>query len=58
MTGLDIDTDHIIEAACLITDGELNIIAKVRTEKTKPGHLSKYNTISWLYHAILVLLFE
>ena len=28
MTGLNIDTDHIIEMACLIMDGQLNIIAK------------------------------
>lgn len=29
MTGLDIDKDHIIEMACIITDPDLNIIAEV-----------------------------
>ena len=28
MTGLDPETDHIIEIASLITDGDLNIIAE------------------------------
>lgn len=28
MTGLEIETCHIIEMACLVTDGELNLIAK------------------------------
>lgn len=28
MTGLDIDTDEIIEMACLITDKDLNIVAE------------------------------
>lgn len=27
MTGLDIDKDHILEIACLVTDSQLNIIA-------------------------------
>lgn len=30
MTGLDLDTCHIIEMACLITDQELNIVAEVK----------------------------
>ena len=30
MTGLDIDKDHLLEIACLITDGELNVVAEVR----------------------------
>ena len=30
MTGLEIDKDHLLEIACLITDGELNVIAEVR----------------------------
>lgn len=29
MTGLDPDTCHILEMACLITDEELNIVAEV-----------------------------
>ena len=29
MTGLDADSDHILEMACLITDSQLNIIAEV-----------------------------
>ena len=28
MTGLDDDKDHILEAACLVTDGDLNIVAE------------------------------
>lgn len=28
MTGLNIDTDHIIEMACLVTDKDLNIVAE------------------------------
>ncbi|KAG1443505.1 hypothetical protein G6F46_010544 [Rhizopus delemar] len=28
MTGLDIKKDHLIEIAVLITDGDLNIVAK------------------------------
>ena len=28
MTGLNVESDQIIEIACLITDGELNIVAK------------------------------
>lgn len=27
MTGLDIDTDHILEIACLVSDSQLNIVA-------------------------------
>ncbi|XP_026748989.2 probable oligoribonuclease isoform X1 [Galleria mellonella] len=27
MTGLDIDKDHILEIACLVTDGDLNVVA-------------------------------
>lgn len=29
MTGLDIKKDHLIEIAVLITDGDLNVVAKV-----------------------------
>lgn len=29
MTGLDIEKDHLIEIAVLITDGDLNVVAKV-----------------------------
>lgn len=29
MTGLDIRKDHLIEIAVLVTDGDLNIVAKV-----------------------------
>lgn len=29
MTGLDIKKDHLIEIAVLITDGDLNIVARV-----------------------------
>jgi len=29
MTGLDIDTCHLLEVACLITDDQLNIVAEV-----------------------------
>ena len=29
MTGLDIETDHLIEIACLVTDGNLNMVAEV-----------------------------
>ena len=28
MTGLDDDKDHILEAACLVTDEDLNIVAE------------------------------
>lgn len=28
-TGLDVDTDHILEMACIITDGDMNIVAEV-----------------------------
>lgn len=28
MTGLDINKDHILELACIITDSELNIVAE------------------------------
>jgi oligoribonuclease len=27
MTGLDVDRDHIIEMACVVTDGDLNVLA-------------------------------
>lgn len=27
MTGLDLQNDHILEIACLITDAELNVVA-------------------------------
>lgn len=27
MTGLDVDKDHILEIACLVTDADLNIVA-------------------------------
>ncbi|KAJ2950944.1 hypothetical protein O0L34_g5316 [Tuta absoluta] len=29
MTGLDIEKDHIMEIACLVTDADLNVVAKV-----------------------------
>jgi oligoribonuclease (3'-5' exoribonuclease) len=32
--GLDFDRDTIIEAACLITDGELDTVVEVRLQKT------------------------
>lgn len=28
MSGLDIDKDHIMEIACLVTDGDLNVVAQ------------------------------
>ena len=28
MTGLDVNTDHIIEMACIVTDKHLNVIAE------------------------------
>lgn len=28
MTGLDVDTDHILEMACLVTDGDLTVVAE------------------------------
>lgn len=28
MTGLDVDKDHILEIACLVTDADLNLVAK------------------------------
>ena len=27
-TGVDVDTDHILEMACIVTDGDMNIIAE------------------------------
>lgn len=27
MTGLDVDKDHILEIACLVTDADLNLVA-------------------------------
>lgn len=27
MTGLDVDKDHILEIACLVTDADLNVVA-------------------------------
>jgi oligoribonuclease (3'-5' exoribonuclease) len=35
MTGLDIKKDHLIEIAVLITDGDLNIVAKVSKKERK-----------------------
>ncbi len=29
MSGLNVNTEHILEMACLITDADLNIIAEV-----------------------------
>lgn len=28
MTGLDPEKDHVLEVACLVTDGQLNVIAE------------------------------
>ena len=42
MTGLDLDTCHIIEMACLITDQDLNIVAEV----------------IWLSSSVIVLVFH
>lgn len=28
MTGLDIEKDHILEIACVVTDADLNVVAK------------------------------
>lgn len=33
MTGLNIDKDHIIEMAVIVTDKDLNVIAEVRCPK-------------------------
>jgi len=30
MTGLDAEKCHLLEVACIITDGQLNVVAKVR----------------------------
>lgn len=35
MTGLNIDKDHIIEMAVIVTDKDLNIIAEVRCIKNR-----------------------
>ena len=32
MSGLDIEKEHILEMACLITDEDLNIIAEVQLQ--------------------------
>ena len=29
MSGLDIDKEHILEMACLVTDTDLNVVAEV-----------------------------
>ena len=33
MSGLEIDQHEIIEAACIVTDSELNVIAEVRSKQ-------------------------
>ena len=38
MTGLNVDKDHILEMACLITDGDLNLVAEVRYNSYKLSH--------------------
>lgn len=47
MSGLDVTKDHILEMACLITDGQLNLIAEVSLPV--PPHLcsSICMTKSW-----------
>lgn len=39
MTGLDIDTCHLLEVACLITDDQLNIVAEVNEQMHLNVHL-------------------
>jgi oligoribonuclease (3'-5' exoribonuclease) len=33
MTGLDVETCHLLEVACTITDDQLNIVAEVNNVK-------------------------
>ena len=28
LTGLEVESDHILEAACIVTDGDLNVVAE------------------------------
>ena len=40
MSGLNIDEDHILEVACIITDGQLNVIANVSHPSLEYAHSS------------------
>lgn len=40
MTGLDIKKDHLIEIAVLITDGDLNVVAKVCKQSESNEHVT------------------
>ena len=50
MTGLDVDTDHIIEMACLVTDRDLKVVAEVRLYFDKfQSHFIKEITVKQTY---------
>ena len=44
MTGLDVDTDHIIEMACLVTDSQLSIVAEVSLYLCTGHFMHKHST--------------
>ena len=41
MTGLNVEKEHIIEMACLITDEQLNMVAQVRESLVGSKHLKE-----------------
>ena len=48
MSGLDIDKEHIIEMACIVTDHNLEIVAEVK-------YRSRHSSVVW-YNKVLLLL--
>ena len=40
LPGLDVDNDHILEMACIVTDGDMNIIAEVRFHDNTHVHVA------------------
>ena len=47
MSGLDIDKEHIIEMACIVTDHNLEIVAEVK-------YRSRHSSVVW-YNKVLLL---
>ena len=49
MTGLNVEKEHIIEMACLITDEQLNMVAQVRESLVDSKHLKEQEMLHLLY---------
>lgn len=49
MTGLDITKDHILEMACIITDGDLKTVAEVWFNLFGIEFMDGFNEVDFVY---------